>query len=329
MAKIRNIDYLDCPSCGAVHALYATSPGLTTFWEARCVHCDYVESFVHHPFEYTRPFETPLDRLNFLSLPTVAENSPGVEVDQVQDAIKLAAKTATGVSRKTSTAHQLLELFKSSAHIIEDSPAGENSPGNDLPKCSKCFDDGYVEDEFGRVKLCQCEPKLSHESVQSVIAPAANISINAESDLNPILTGIALSDRFLARYSPPVNEIEFNVETDGQLTLIDFKVVGADEAPDPDDFESLDAFREAIAIWDAEHGEPNSVRDEPLEVSLDSFCEWAPCPADWYEPAALLEPSEVSELSAAPKSSITSDFTIPTFDAWCDRPNGIDEPPDT
>jgi hypothetical protein len=29
-----------------------------------------------------------------------------------------------------------------------------------LPNCVMCFGDGYIEDEFGSVKFCQCEPKL-------------------------------------------------------------------------------------------------------------------------------------------------------------------------
>ena len=201
-----------------------------------------------------------------------------------------------------------------------------------LPECSNCFGDGYIEDEFGSVKFCQCEPKLSRQKTQSAIAPAANISLHDEADRHPILRGIALSDRFLARYSPPQPEIEFNVGTDGQLNLLDFKV--ADEPPDPDDFESLDAFREAIAIWDDQNPEPPA-------VSIDSMCEWVPCPEEWYEPESeilplkassmmeLPEQSEVSELSLNRKSSITLDFSIPTFDAWCDRPKGSHEPPDT
>ncbi|MBD0309881.1 MAG: hypothetical protein ICV80_17785 [Microcoleus sp. T1-bin1] len=68
---------------------------------------------------------------------------------------------------------------------------------------------------------------------------------------------------------------------------------------------------------------------EPLEVSLDSFCEWARCPAQWYEPVALLEPSEVMELSPVLKSSSTSNFFILTFGRLGDRWNGNDEPPDT
>jgi hypothetical protein len=154
---------------------------------------------------------------------------------------------------------------------------------------------------------------------ESAIAPAAKISLAAESDRNPILTGIPLSDKFLARYSPPQPEnIRFQSEADGQLSLLNFEVVTESEPPDPDDFETLDAFREAIVRWDREH-------PEELAVSLDSFCEWAPCPDTWYESAEVVEvaPSVVIE------SSITCNFFIPTFDAWCDRFNRSDEPPDT
>jgi hypothetical protein len=215
-----------------------------------------------------------------------------------QSAIAPAAKNLPSRS-KTSTAHQLLELFKSSAHII-DSPARE-----------------------------------TEQVSQSAIAPAAKNSIDAKSDLNPILTGIPLSDKFLARYSPPQSEIiHFQSEADGQLSLLNFEIEAQPEPPDPDDFKSLDDFRKAIAQWDAQNPEPPA-------VSIDSMCEWAMCPPEWYEPEAellplipssmseLLEPSSVSELSLAPQSSSTSDFSIPTFGAWCDRQNGTDEPPDT
>ncbi|MEG4572660.1 hypothetical protein QUA56_08140 [Microcoleus sp. N3A4] len=186
-----------------------------------------------------------------------------------------AAKTPSGVSSKTSTAHQLLELFKSKAHVVEDSPAGKT------------------------------EPKVS----QSAIAPATKNLLDAEEvDPTPILTGVTFSDNFLARYSPPQPEIfHYQADADGQLSLLNFEVERHDEPPDPDDFESLDAFRQAIARWDAEHS-------EPLEVSLDSFCEWAPCPLDWYEPTDA-------------ESSSTCNFFIPTFDDWCDRLHDTDEPP--
>ncbi|MEG4335433.1 hypothetical protein QUB40_26370 [Microcoleus sp. AT9_A2] len=167
------------------------------------------------------------------------------------------------------------------------------------------------------------EPKVS----QSAIVPAAKNHLDIEKvDPNPILTGVTFSERFLARYSPPQPEsIRFRPDSEGQLNLLDFEVPVVDEPPDPDDFESLDAFREAIALWDAEH-------PEPLEISLDSFCEWAPCPDDWYEPDTLLEPSEVLEHSPAIESSSTCNFSIPTFDTWCDRAArqiDTDEPPDT
>jgi len=134
--------------------------------------------------------------------------------------------------------------------------------------------------------------------------------------VEPILTGIALSDRFLACYSPPQPEnVCYQADADGQLSLFDFEVESADEPSDFDDFESLDAFRDAIALWDSEHC-------EPLEVSLDSFCEWAPCPDDWYDPV------EVLELPRAIESSITCNFFIPTFGAAGDRTNrSFDEPP--
>jgi len=118
------------------------------------------------------------------------------------------------------------------------------------------------------------------------------------------------------------------------LSLLNFEVESVDEPPDPDDFESLDAFREAIARWEDQNPEPPA-------VSIDSICEWAPCPEEWYEPEAAILPlkassmielpeqSEVMELSITAGSSITSDFVIPTFDAWCDRSSRNDEPPDT
>jgi hypothetical protein len=114
--------------------------------------------------------------------------------------------------------------------------------------------------------------------------------------------GVTFSSRFLALYSLPQSEsICYKADTDGQLSLLDFEVQLEPEPPDPDDFESLDVFREAIALWDFEHC-------EPLEVSLDSFREWAPCPEDWY----LAPPPTI-------ESSDTSDFSIPIFDVAGDR----------
>jgi hypothetical protein len=196
------------------------------------------------------------------------------------------------------------------------------------------------------VKVAETFPGVKTEVTvsESAIAPVVENDLEEESDQNPILTGLTFSDRFLARYSPPQAQIiQFQSDTDGQLSLLNFEIESVNEPPDPDDFESLDAFREALARWDSEHSEVspehsevspehNEVspeHNELLQVSLDSFCLWVPCPPDWYEPAALLEPSSMLELSPTRKSSITSDFFIPIFDAWCDRFNGSDEPPDT
>jgi hypothetical protein len=263
----------------------------------------------------------------FLGLPEIPGGSR-VEVDPVQNLIMGTVETSPGVD------------------LVED----------EVPECSTCFGDGYIEDEFGFVKFCQCETRLSHQRTQRAIAQSVEKSpgvdcvychspeyeslrdesyrcykCEPEPDQNPILTGVAFSDRFLATYPPYFGEIRYKAEVTGQLNLLE--PVTDDELPDPDDFESLDAFREAIARWDGEH--PSSLdhfsdhlpssEDNALGLPLDSFCLWAHCPADWYEPTALLDLSKVSELSPTCKSSITSDFFIPTFGTLGDR----DEPPDT
>jgi len=269
----------------------------------------------------------------------VAENPPGVELDPVPKPIVPVAENPPGV--------ELDPVPKPIVSVAENSPGVElDQVEEPLPECFECFGDGYIEDEFGRVKFCQCDPKLSRQKTQSAIVPSATISLKPKSDRNPILTGICLSDRFLARYSPPQSETLHYEITDGskvgsygQLSLFEVSVVTEPEPPDPDDFESIDAFREAIARWDGEHPSsfdhcsdhlPSSVQNElPLQVSLDSFCLWAHCPDDWYEPAVLLEPSKVLELSPVRKTSITSDFFIPTFGGLGDRSNRSDEPPDT
>ncbi|MCC3482726.1 MAG: hypothetical protein JGK39_32880 [Microcoleus sp. PH2017_12_PCY_D_A] len=110
---------------------------------------------------------------------------------------------------------------------------------------------------------------------------AAAIGLAAK---NPILTGVTFSDRFLARYAPPQSQIiHFQSDAGGQLNLLNFEIELVDEPPDPDDFESLDAFREAIVLWDFEHSEPIEQFAEfsgvgTVEtVSLESMCQWVPC----------------------------------------------------
>ena len=166
-------------------------------------------------------------RMSQSAIAQAAETSPGVEVDRAREPIMETVEASPGVD------------------LVED----------ELPGCSNCFGDGYVEDEFGFVKFCQCktEPRLSHQRTQRAIAQAAQKSPGvdcvygqSETDLNPILTRIVFSDKFLACYSPPQSEIiHYKADTDGQLSLLDFETESSDEPPDPDDFESIDAFREA------------------------------------------------------------------------------------
>ena len=298
-----------------------------------------------------------VDRVQEPIIETV-ETSPGVELEQAQEAIEKVAKTSPAAFVEQVKEAIELQAQEPISQVAKTSPGVEvdraqdaieqvpdNTPDvdpNEGPECFECFDDKFVEDG-GFIKPCpRCsEPNLSHQRTQRAIAPAAKNRIEEEPDQNPILTGIALSDRFLARYAPPRSEFlyyeipdGYKADTDGQLSLLEAHVVTEPEPPDPDDFESLDAFREAIARWDAQNPEPPA-------VSIDSMCEWAPCPQEWYEPEAeilplkassmieLPEQSEVMELPPPIETSSTSDFFIPTFGRWGDRSNRSDEPPDT
>ncbi|MEG4032150.1 hypothetical protein QUA26_28705 [Microcoleus sp. Pol12A4] len=312
----------DCPACGGSDTLFPDweDEYAFGFWTIRCTHCystcctdtlppcfldDDDDDDDDKPIAQTvknspgvnfdpeefRQTHAPEIESYFESF-TEADRPPNrgdngrdrleSEPEMSQSAIVQAAKNSPGVKSK-STAHQLLELFKSKAHIIPDSP---------------------VEEEVTESAIGQTE-------------------VDQLSDQNPILTGCTLSAEFLARYSPPQPEIiHFQSDADGQLSLLDFEVESTDEPPDPDDFDTLDTFREAMARWDAENA-------EALTISMDSMCEWAPCPDDWYEPESPNSPLKASSMG---ESSSTCEFLIPVFDAWCDRanrPTDSDEPPDT
>jgi hypothetical protein len=211
----------------------------------------------------------------------------------------------------------------------------ENSPGVEVDPVEESID---IQRQEPIAQAAQNTPGVEVDPVQELIMETVETSPGVKTEAtaigsaakNPILTGLTFSDKFLARYAPPRPEIiHFQSDADGQLSLLDFEIESVDEPPDPDDFESLDAFREALARWDCEHNEVSPEHNEPLQVSLDSFSLWGLCPADWYEPVALFEPSSMLELSSTRKSFITSDFFIPTFDCLGDRPNIRDEPPDT
>ena len=178
------------------------------------------------------------------------------------------------------------------------------------------FNDEQSPNRGDGQRRVESEVKVS----QSAIAPNAKISVGVEVDcpLEPMKTlpGVTFSPRFLFLYSLPQSEnIFYKADADGQLSLLDFEVQSELEPPDPDDFQFLDDFRKAIALWDAEH-------PELLEVGLDSFRQWALC----FD--VLPEQSEVLELSlpiffegCANKISSTYNFSISTFDVWCDRTN--------
>jgi hypothetical protein len=314
--------YLDCPSCGVGQLRVKQS----IYWETSCTKCGYFAESTLYPFTPADAGYKAGDWVKVRIKPRLATICRGevVCIEKVGDNYLHFVNPNLNPALVLWARQQLL-------HPHEVSPC-----------------------EPPVVKAAETSPGVKTEATvsKSAIGPATKNHLEEESDQNPISTGLTFSARFLARYSPPQPEnICFQVEADGQLSLVDFEVQSEPEPPDPDDFESLDAFREAITRWDGEHpssldhfsdplpsSEGNDVSSEDNDVSsednalglpLDSFCLWAHCPAEWYEPAALLELSKVSELSPTCKSSITSDFFIPTFGSLRDRSNGIDEPPDT
>ena len=258
------------------------------------------------------------------------EVSPGVEVESVAEAIEYGRITGY-LCRSRPIEVQALEPI---APATETSPGVENCTEADSPPNRGDNGRGRIESESELSKSAMAFRPASYGS-------AAKNLLDAEADdRNPILTGVTFSDSFLARYSPPQPEnIHYQADANGQLSLLDFEVESVDEPPDPDDFECMFAFWAAYDAWcertddDSEHCEFSSEHYEPLPVlltSLDSMCEWAPCPLEWYEPETIETVSGTLEISpVSVESSSTCNFSIPTFDDWCDHPNDKDEPPDT
>jgi hypothetical protein len=283
------------------------------------------------------------------SIEHAVETSPGVGVDPFQEAIAPAAENFPGVEcfiesnrNNFSGVERVTESNRNNFSGVERFTESNRNNFSGVERVTESNRNNFSGVE--RVQeLIENSPGVEVDSVSKPIASAAENSpgvkteaIVSESAIglaakNPILTGLTFSDRFLACYAPPQPEIiHFRSDADGQLSLLNFEIESVDEPPDPDDFESLDAFREAISRWDwehnevsPEHNEVSPEHNEPLQVSLESFCLWRLCSADWYEPAALLQ------LSQTCKSFITSDFFIPTFYCLSDRPNRSDESPDT
>jgi hypothetical protein len=193
----------DCPFCEATHALFTTRDHLDRP-VIRCLHCSY-----SRPKNYPGAIQTLAQESNFgrhAFYPRPAQNP-------------------------------ILQ-------VVETSPGVEVDPVEDfLPECSNCFGDGYIEDEFRRIKFCQCEPKLSRQNPQSEIAQAVNISLDAKSDWNPILTPLTDSDS----WNPAeFGEVLHKAEASGQLNLLEWDVR---KPPEPDDYDSMFAFWNAYDRW--------------------------------------------------------------------------------
>jgi hypothetical protein len=299
------------------------------------------------------------------SIETV-EHSPGVGVEPVQEApldskfgrIVYPKQAAKPIAQNEEARPQLDRAQSADVHNLGSHPTKSDRDSSGTETEALGSEEGdrvlavarHCETGRGRVLPDQSTKLVNFTEAeqlenqtrtsQSAIAPAAKNSPGVEADYSPAVTGITFSHKFLATYPPYFGEIHYKADCTGQLNLLE-SAETENEPPDPDDFESLDAFRDAIARWDWEHptssfdhcsdllpssvqNEPSSVQNElPLQVSLDSFCLWAHCPDDWYEPVVLLEPSPTC------KSSITSDFFIPTFGSLGNRSNRSDEPPDT
>ncbi|MEG4842482.1 hypothetical protein [Microcoleus sp. B9-D4] len=216
---------VECPSCGAVHALYSTTEydyfGRS---EIRCVHCNY-SRFKNYPGPIQpEPQEPPIEYgriTSYLCHPQPIETPPGVEskfgrIVYPKSAVKSIAQN---IEQKVSQSAivQVLEKSldvsrKSSAHI-------------------------------------------------SVIVPATKNLPRAQSDLNPILTGLTLSDKFLATYLPPNFSADYDAELDGQLKLLDR--VTAPEPPDSDDYSTLAQFWAVMNAWNATYTD-----------SVEQFKDW-------------------------------------------------------
>jgi len=298
ISELWELDRADCPACGGIDSLHArwSQEYAYGYWIINCQECDSsctcsIEDLPpclqddddddddedadsenspgvdrsQEPIENSPGVEVQAQE----PIAQAIEISPGVEVDPVTGPIAQAAKNPPGSCSKSSTAHQLLELFNSRAHVIEDSPG------------------------------VKTEATVS-ESARGLLAK------------NPILTGIALSDKFCARYSPPQSEIRhYEIDTEGQLSLLDFEVEPlAAEPPDPDDFESREAFDEAMARWEGEHYEEPAGENSP-DVGVDSVQE----PQAPIAPATKNSPGVKNELlqtqNDAPTGTVTGASATP------------------
>jgi hypothetical protein len=96
------------PAQGAIVQAAENTPGVEPVEGPNCVEC-FDDGFIENESGFIRLCQCC--------------NEPKLSHQKTQRAITLVAKNLPGSRSKTSIAHQLLELFKSSAHIIEDAPA--------------------------------------------------------------------------------------------------------------------------------------------------------------------------------------------------------------
>ncbi len=184
--------------------------------------------------------------------------------------LQLAAKNLNGIE----TVQRLIEPAAENIPGVEtvQEPIGKNLPVLQTVSSASGKNPPVLETVSSAKNL------NGIETVQGLIEPAAE-------NIPGVETGVTLSDKFLARYFFPFQaKIHYKADADGQLSLLDFEVESMDEPPDSDDFESLDAFREAIALWDSKHCEPIEQFTEDFSgvgtvetVLLESMCYWAPC----------------------------------------------------
>ena len=171
-AKIRNDNYLDCPRCGTVRGLYATCPGLESVWETRCIHCDYLEPSIRHPFEDVRPFEVDRVQKSLIKskfgriiypkpivkpIAPVVENSPGVaEGDRSLSLVSLvehAAQNSPGVAE----GDRFLPLVEYAAQnspgvaegdrlLVVTEDAAQTSPGVEVEQVQESIEVDQVQE---------------------------------------------------------------------------------------------------------------------------------------------------------------------------------------
>jgi len=204
---------------------------------------------------------------------------------------------------------------------VEASPAAENVQAQELPIESKFGCIVYPRSAQGAIsQAAKTSPGVNVDPVEEAISqavktsPGVNVDPVEEAISQAVKTSPGVNVDPVEDFLPECSDCFGDGYFEDGWGLVKFCQCEPKS--------SCQKTQSAIAPAAKKHIDDDS---EPLEVSLDSFCEWAPCPDDWYEPSKV---SEVSELSPT-KSSITSDFFIPIFDAWCDRSKGSDEPPDT